>query len=119
AVIGFKTSKGEKVAATVASSFISFEQAELNLAEIGKDSFETTKQKAKAAWNKELNRIMVSGGSTDQTRTFYSCLYRSMLFPRKFYELDVNGKVMHYSPYNGQVLPGYMFTDNGFWDTFR
>ena len=26
---------------------------------------------------------------------------------------------MHYSPYNGEVLPGYMFTDTGFWDTFR
>lgn len=42
-----------------------------------------------------------------------------MLFPRKFYEIDANGKTVHYSPYNGQVLPGVMFTDNGFWDTFR
>ena len=119
AVIGFKTSNGEKISASVASSFISFEQAELNLKEIGNDAFETVKQKAKAAWNKELDRIQVTGGSIDQTKTFYSCLYRSMLFPRKFYELDGNNKVVHYSPYNGQVLPGYMFTDNGFWDTFR
>ncbi len=119
AVVGFITKKGEKVYARVASSFISAEQAELNLKEIGKDDFATVKEKARKIWNKELGRLSVEGGSVDQTRTFYSCLYRSMLFPRKFYELDASGKVMHYSPYNGQVLPGYMFTDNGFWDTFR
>ncbi|MDP4185269.1 MAG: GH92 family glycosyl hydrolase [Bacteroidota bacterium] len=119
AVIGFKTSKGEKIVARVASSFISAEQAELNLKEIGNDSFDVVKQKAKKAWNDELNRLLVEGGSPDQVRTFYSCLYRTMLFPRKFYEIDAAGKVVHYSPYNGKVLPGYMFTDNGFWDTFR
>lgn len=119
AVVTFKTAKGEKVYARVASSFISPEQAERNLKEIGNDSFDTVKEKARAIWNRELSRIRVEGGSTDQTRTFYSCLYRTMLFPRKFFEFDANGKVVHYSPYNGQVLPGYMFTDNGFWDTFR
>lgn len=119
AVIGFDTSVGEQVHVRVASSFISFEQAELNLKEIGNDNFETVRQKGQAAWNKELSRIVVEGGTEDQLRTFYSCLYRSLLFPRKFYELDASGKVVHYSPYNGQVLPGYMFTDTGFWDTFR
>ncbi|GAB3338101.1 GH92 family glycosyl hydrolase [Larkinella ripae] len=119
AVVGFQTKKGEVVNVRVASSFISPEQAELNLREIGSDSFETVAQKAKTAWNKELSRIKIEGGTVDQTRTFYSCLYRSLLFPRKFYELDANRKVVHYSPYNGQVLPGYLFTDTGFWDTFR
>ncbi|GAA3943272.1 GH92 family glycosyl hydrolase [Chitinophaga oryziterrae] len=120
AVIGFATGKGEKVNVKVASSFISPEQAALNLQqEVGNSSFDVVKAKAKAAWNKELGRIAVEGGTSEQVRTFYSCLYRAMLFPRKFYEMDAQGKVMHYSPYNGQVLPGYMFTDNGFWDTFR
>ncbi|GAB4016718.1 GH92 family glycosyl hydrolase [Spirosoma migulaei] len=119
AVVGFKTTKGEQVQARVASSFISVEQAELNLKELGNDSFETVRQKAKQAWNKELGRIQVDGGTVAQTQTFYSCLYRSLLFPRKFYELDAAQKVVHYSPYNGQVMPGYMFTDTGFWDTFR
>lgn len=120
AVVGFKTGKGEKVNLKVASSFISFEQAELNLQrELGKDGFDVTRQKAKDSWNKELGRIQPEGGSVDQMRTFYSCLYRVLLFPRKFYEFDAQNKVMHYSPYNGKVLPGYMFTDNGFWDTFR
>ena len=119
AVIGFKTTKGEIVHAKVASSFISFEQASLNLKELGSDNFDTLVQKGKDVWNKELSKIEVEGGTLDQYRTFYSCMYRSLLFPRKFYEIDALGKVVHYSPYNGKVLPGYMFTDTGFWDTFR
>lgn len=119
AVIGFKTKKGEIVHAKVASSFISYEQAAINMKELSNDSFDTLVQKGKDAWNDVLSKIEVEGGNLDQYRTFYSCLYRSLLFPRKFYELDANGKVVHYSPYNGQVLPGYMYTDTGFWDTFR
>ena len=119
AAIQFKTHKGEQIHARVASSFISYEQAERNLKELEDDSFDQVKAKGEAIWNKELSRIAVEGGSDDQLKTFYSCLYRVMLFPRKFYEFDANGEVVHYSPYNGKVLPGYMFTDNGFWDTFR
>ena len=120
AIIGFKTKKGEVVHVKVASSFISPAQAQLNLSrEIGTDPFETTKQKAKDAWETELGRIQIEDDNIDNLRTFYSSLYRVLLFPRKFYEFDADHKVMHYSPYNGQVLPGYMFTDNGFWDTFR
>jgi len=120
AVIGFKTAKGEQVTLRVASSFISLEQAELNLKrELGNDSFDITKQKAKAVWNKTLSRITPEGGSVDQMRTFYSCLYRMLFFPNKLYEIDANNKIVHWSPYNGQVLPGYMFAGTGFWDTFR
>ncbi|RHJ90690.1 GH92 family glycosyl hydrolase [Parabacteroides bouchesdurhonensis] len=118
-VIGFKTKKGEVVHARIASSFIGFDQAAVNMKELGNDSFETLVNKGKNAWNDVLGRIEVEGGSLDQFRTFYSCMYRSLLFPRKFYEIDAAGKVVHYSPYNGEVLPGYMFTDTGFWDTFR
>ncbi|MUP37575.1 GH92 family glycosyl hydrolase [Labilibaculum euxinus] len=119
AALQFKTTKGEQIHARVASSFISYEQAERNLKELGADSFDQVKSKGADIWNKELSRIKVGGGSDDQIETFYSCLYRVLLFPRKFYEYDENGNVVHYSPYNGKVLPGYMFTDNGFWDTFR
>ncbi|TDW95670.1 GH92 family glycosyl hydrolase [Dinghuibacter silviterrae] len=120
AVLGFKTQRGEQIHLRVASSFISYDQAELNLKrEIGGDDFATTERKAKAAWNVELKKVAVEGGTVDQVKTFYSCLYRVLLFPRKFFELDASGAVMHYSPYNGKVLPGYMYTDNGFWDTFR
>jgi len=120
AVLGFKTGRGEKINVYVASSFISPEQAELNLKrETGGKDFDQIKKEGKDAWNRELERIRVEGGTSDQQRTFYSCLYRMILFPRSFYELNEKNEVIHYSPYNGKVLPGYMFTDNGFWDTFR
>ena len=119
AVIGFKTRKGEQVNVRVASSFISPEQAELNLKELGTDNIEQIAAKGRKVWNDVLGRIEVKDDDIDHLRTFYSCLYRSVLFPRSFYEIDAKGDVMHYSPYNGEVLPGYMFTDTGFWDTFR
>ena len=119
ALIGFKTRKGEQVNVRVASSFISPEQAELNLKELGTANVEQIAAKGRKVWNDVLGRIEVKDDDIDHLRTFYSCLYRSVLFPRSFYEIDAKGDVMHYSPYNGEVLPGYMFTDTGFWDTFR
>lgn len=120
AVIGFKTIKGEKITAKTASSFISFSQAELNLKrELAADEFDSTRAKAKAIWNAVLDKVTVEGGTLDQKRTFYSCMYRTLFFPNKLYEIDANQKIMHWSPYNGQVLPGYMFAGTGFWDTFR
>ena len=120
AVLGFKTKRGERINVRVASSFISEEQALLNLTrETGKADFEQIKAAGKNIWNKELGRIRVEGGTEDQQRTFYSCLYRMILFPRQLNEIDEKNEIVHYSPYNGEIKPGYMFTDNGFWDTFR
>jgi len=118
-IVGFSTKRGEQVNVRVASSFISLEQAEQNLKELGNDNFDKVAAKGRQEWNNVLGKIEVNDNNVDNLRTFYSCLYRSVLFPRSFYELDANGKPVHYSPYNGQVLPGYMFTDTGFWDTFR
>lgn len=119
AKVHFTTRRGERIEARVASSFISEQQALRNLGELGEETFEQLREKAQARWDEVLGRIEVSGGTIDQLRTFYSCLYRSTLFPRKFYEIDEKGQPVHYSPYNGEVLPGYMYTDTGFWDTFR
>ena len=119
AIIGFKTKRGEQVNVKVASSFISEEQAVLNLKELRGGDFEEVKARGRKAWNDVLGKIEVEDEDVDHLRTFYSCFYRSVLFPRSFYEYDAEGKVMHYSPFNGKVLPGYMFTDTGFWDTFR
>jgi predicted alpha-1,2-mannosidase len=120
AIIGFtNTRKGQVIHAKVASSYISFAQAEINLKEIGNQNFETVKNNAKAVWDKVLGKVKVSGGTTDQLRTFYSCLYRMVFFPLKFYEKNAQGKVIHYSPYTGEVKDGYMFGGTGFWDTFR
>ncbi|HYG38049.1 MAG TPA: GH92 family glycosyl hydrolase [Cytophagales bacterium] len=119
AIVGFKTQKGEQINARVASSFISHEQADQNLKELGNDKLEVIKEKGRNIWNEQLSKILIEGGSIDQVRTFYSCLYRTLQFPQKHYEIDASGKMLHYSPYNGKVLPGYMFAGTGFWDTFR
>lgn len=119
AIVGFSTNRGEQVIAKVASSFISIEQAERNLLEVAERSFEEVAQQGRDRWNEVLGRIEVEDDRVDRMRTFYSCLYRSTLFPRDFSEFDAQGKQVHYSPYNGKVLPGAMFTDTGFWDTFR
>lgn len=119
AAIGFSTKRGEKIHALVASSFVSPEQALQNLKEVEGKSFDTIKENGRERWNEVLGRIQISDRNIDHMRTFYSCLYRSVLFPRMFHEITADGKTVHYSPYNGQVLPGYMFTDTGFWDTFR
>ena len=118
-IVGFNTIRGEQVNVRIASSFISEEQALENLKELGSDSFDEVKARGRKTWNDVLGRIEVKSDDIDHLRTFYSCLYRSVLFPRSFYEKNAKGEIVHYSPYNGEVLPGYMFTDTGFWDTFR
>ena len=87
---------------------------ELNLKELGGRTLEEVAKAGRDEWNRVLGRIEVQDTDLDRLRTFYSCFYRSVLFPRSFYEIDAQGQVMHYSPYNGEVLPGYMFTDTGF-----
>ena len=120
AIITFKTSqRGEKIQARVASSFISSAQAMLNLKELGQADMDQLKQQGRQRWNEVLGKIEVVDENIDHLRTFYSCLYRSVLFPRAFYEKDAAGEIVHYSPYNGTIQKGYMFTDTGFWDTFR
>ena len=119
AVVRFATERGEKVQVRVASSFISQLQAYQNLQEVAGRDFEEVKTAARDRWNDILGRVEVSGGTEEQYRTFYSCLYRSVLFPRKFYEINAAGEMVHYSPYDGQVHKGPLYTDSGFWDTFR
>ena len=118
-VVSLPTSRGEQVTLRVASSFVSPEQALLNLKEVEDRSFEAVCQQGRQRWNEVLGRVEVADQNIDHLRTFYSCLYRSVLFPRMFYEIDASGKPIHYSPHTGEVRPGYYFTDTGFWDTFR
>ena len=119
AVVGFGP-QGGPVIARVGSSFISPEQAGLNLQrEVGQRTFDDVMQAGAAEWNRWLGRIEVDHNNIDHTRTFYSCLYRALLFPRSFYEEDAQGKPVHYSPFKGTVEPGRLYTDFGVWDVFR
>ena len=114
---GFHTRHGQVVNLRVASSFISAQQAEVNLGETG--NFEDMIETARTAWNDVLSYIEVEDDNLEHLRTFYSCLYRCLLFPRDISEIDQWGKRLHYSPHTGTVEKGYFFTDTGFWDTFR
>ncbi|WP_245586343.1 GH92 family glycosyl hydrolase [Olivibacter sitiensis] len=113
--------EGAIVQVKVASSYISQDQAMLNLKrELGENRrLEQTKEQAWKVWNDHLSRILVEGDSEDDKATFYSCFFRASLFSRQFYEYDEQGNPYYFSPYDGKVYPGYMFTDTGFWDTFR
>jgi predicted alpha-1,2-mannosidase len=118
-VVGFGSEGGE-VTVRVASSFISEEQAELNLKrEVAGRSLEEVKRAGAAEWNKELGRIEVDRKNLDHARTFYSCLYRALIYPRSFYEYDAQNKAVHYSPFTGKVEQGELYTDFGVWDVFR
>lgn len=120
AVVGFKnTGKDIPVEVRVASSFVSLDQAFLNLKEVSGRGFDEIKEEGRDRWNEVLSRIEIEDDNIDNKRTFYSCLYRSVLFPRDLSEIDANGQRIHYSPHDGKIHSGYFFTDTGFWDTFR
>lgn len=111
--IDFASSQAE---IQLATSFISPSQALLNLPQ--KD-FDSCKVNAKADWENLLHRFdIVETGETD--RTFFDhCLYRLFLFPQTFYEVDESGQAIHMDLATGTVKPGVLFSNNGFWDTFR
>ncbi len=104
----------------VATSYISYVQAKLNLKrEVERLSFGTALKKAENAWEKVLSSIEIETDDLKLRDTFYTCLYRCFLFPQKMYELDENKNTIHYDPYTDTAKPGYMYTNNGFWDTYR
>ena len=120
AYLRFDVPEGEKLTVRVASSFIGAEQARLNFdREVKGKTLADIRSESAKRWNEMMGRIVVEGGSEEQMATFYSCLYRVLLFPREFYEFDRSGNPVYYSPYDGKIHDGYMYTDNGFWDTFR
>ena len=81
-------------------------------------SFDQMRQNAEETWEEYLSRIEIEPVDEKQMRTFYSCMYRTGLFPHKAYELS-GGKAVHYCPFDGSVREGLRYTDNGFWDTYR
>ncbi len=120
AFVKFDTAGNAVVGCKVASSFISTEQAVRNLQqEIGDADFDTIRQRAEGRWNEALGRVRIEGGTEEQQRTFYSALYHTILFPHRFYELDAQRQPVYFSPYDGKVHAGVLYTDTGFWDTFR
>lgn len=120
AYLKFKAKKGKPISCKVASSYISPEQAQRNLdREIGKKDFDAVLKTADATWNETMNKLRVEGGTEEQQRTFYSAVYRSLIFPHRFHEYDADNQPVYFSPYDGKIHNGHLYTDTGYWDTFR
>jgi len=118
-VIRFVGCEQGTLQAKLATSYISFEQARLNYSRELTPTFEELKVQAAERWNHYLNKIQVTHRDEEQLRTFYTCLYRMFLFPQKFYELDEQGSPIHYDTTAKAVKPGILYTNNGFWDTYK
>ena len=104
----------------LATSYISFRQAELNLEnEVASKSLVQVKTEAENLWESCLSRVKIETKDKKIFKTFYSCMYRAFLYPHKCYEYDKNGNPVHYCPHDGSTRNGVRYTDNGFWDTYR
>ncbi|MGO9229376.1 MAG: GH92 family glycosyl hydrolase [Bryobacteraceae bacterium] len=120
AYVGFSTKAGETVTVRIGVSLISLEQARRNLdRDMPEADFDRIAGRAKSAWERQLGKIDIEGGTNAQRRTFYTALYHAVQFPHMLQEFDASGGLVHWSPHDGKVHPGEMFADTGFWDTFR
>ncbi|HZZ43920.1 MAG TPA: GH92 family glycosyl hydrolase [Tepidisphaeraceae bacterium] len=117
--VEFSVAEARQVNVKIGTSYISLEQAEMNLRREVGGSFDDVRATVADVWEKHLGRIEIAGADAEQRKTFYTCMYRAILFPHRFYELDADGKAIHYSAYDGKVHDGVAYTDNGFWDTYR
>ena len=116
--VEFSTSNGKPLEMRIATSFISPAQAQINLNRETAPGFEGVRKTTAAAWETLMRRFSVEG-SRERKETFYSCLYRALKYPRKIYERNGVGEIVHYSPWSGKIEKGLAFTDTGLWDTFR
>jgi predicted alpha-1,2-mannosidase len=119
-IVRFEAGGNHALEARIGTSFISFEQASRNLQlEAGDRRTPELLARGKEAWNSALSRIEIEGATDAQRRTFYSCLYRALLFPRTWHEPDESGHPHHFSAFNGKVMAGVMYADHGYWDVYR
>lgn len=101
------------------TSYLSYVQAEKNLKNEVLDSFDELKAAAEKEWTNKLSTIEIESKNSKILNTFYTCLYRVFTYPNKMYELDDNDNPIHYDVYSDSVKKGYLYTNNGFWDTYR
>lgn len=122
AYLTFKTSANEPILAKVALSFVSRENALLNLvAEIPHWNFETVKANAEALWEKELAKVHIETLNENDKTTFYTALYHAMLAPMTY--SDINGAYRGSQKSNKQLhvvdSARRAYTVFSLWDTFR
>ncbi|MDR0394518.1 MAG: GH92 family glycosyl hydrolase [Tannerella sp.] len=117
-VVNFRNSKGkEALELKIGFSFVGVENAKMNLEKemLHKDFGEVCKE-ANDTWEHTLSKISVTGGTEREKGLFYSCLYRSMLWPAL--RSDVN---FDYTDEQGNKVNGGFryYTNPSFWDDYR
>ncbi len=104
--------------AKVALSSTSIEGALKNLeTEAPHWSFDNYRTAAEEAWDKELSRITIEGGSEDDRTIFYTALYHSFTVPNLISDVDGAYRGTDLQPHAGDGRPHY--TVYSLWDTFR
>ena len=118
ACVGFNTENGEQVEVKVALSAVDAEGAYKNMqAEIPGWGFEQVRADAFDAWNNELSRISVKGGSEEQNITFYTAMYHSFIQPNTFFDVDRRYRGMDREIHIAEDFDNY--TIFSLWDTYR
>ena len=113
----FDTKEGESVEVKVAISAVSIDGAKKNmLAEAEGKSFDDVHAEARAKWESQLSKVMVSGGSEDEKTIFYTGLYHCFIAPNLYMDVDGSymavGELQHASESNN-------YSTFSLWDTFR
>ncbi|MDA9460566.1 Alpha-1, 2-mannosidase [Enterococcus mundtii 3F] len=101
------------------TSFISNEQAHHNLKQEHEKQEKDYLLDSREQWQSYFDRIKINHHDQKQTQTFYHNLYRTFLFPQTFYEIDPEGTKIHYDTTSRTVKNGILYTNNGFWDTYK
>lgn len=115
----FPTVEGEQVTLQVGISFVDIEGARNNFnKEIAGKDFDTVRNEAWQAWNRELGKVRISGGSDDDKTVFYTALYHTMIDPRIYTDEDGRYVGGDYKVHNtgGKFTKRTVFSG---WDVFR
>jgi predicted alpha-1,2-mannosidase len=109
---------GSVLKVQTALSYVSVDGAQANLAAEGGASFEDVRAAASRQWNATLSRIRVAGTNSDDVKTFYTALYRSLLHPNTFDDAD--GRYLGFDGVVHTVAKGHtQYTNYSDWDTYR
>ncbi len=111
--------EGEQIEVRMAISYVSVENARKNLEaeQTADSSFDAIRKAARDAWNKDLSRIRVTGGTPEQQMVFYTALYHTLIHPNVLN--DVNGEYPLMENDGVGVTDGTRYTVFSLWDTYR
>ena len=118
AMLTFDTALGPTVKARVGISFVSIQNARLNLTTENRGwNFDAVRREASETWNNWLNRILIEGGSREQKEVFYTALYHSLISPNVFN--DVNGEYVGFDRLIHTARSYTHYTNISDWDIYR